>query len=68
MLISSRVKIHINIYIYPLVICYIAIEHDTFIVDLAIKDGYFPCFFFLCLPEGNYSCNDHCITINQLSS
>ena len=46
MLISSRVKIHINIYIHPLVICYIAIEHDTFIVDLAIKDGYFPCFFF----------------------
>jgi len=28
--------------IYPLVICYIAIEHGPFIVDLPIKDGDFP--------------------------
>ena len=27
--------------IYPLVICYIAIENGTFIVDLPIKDGDF---------------------------
>ena len=27
---------------YPLVICYIAIENGTFIVDLPIKDGDFP--------------------------
>ena len=27
---------------YPLVICYIAIEHGPFIVDLPIKDGDFP--------------------------
>ena len=26
---------------YPLVICYIAIENDPFIVDLPIKDGDF---------------------------
>ena len=28
--------------IYPLVICYIAIENGPFIVDLPIKDGGFP--------------------------
>jgi len=26
-------------YNYPLVICYIAIEHNSFIVDLPIKNG-----------------------------
>ena len=27
---------------YPLVICYIAVENGTFIVDLPIKDDDFP--------------------------
>ena len=28
--------------IYPLVICYIAMENGSFIVDLPIEDGDFP--------------------------
>ena len=40
----------INAY-YPLVICYIAIEHIPYIVDLPMKKCVFPQ-FLVCLPEG----------------
>ena len=41
--------------IYPLVMTNIAIENGPVeIVDLPMKHGDFPCFFFVCLPEGNY--------------
>ena len=33
---------HGNIWGYPLVICSIAIENGTVIVDFPIKDDYFP--------------------------
>ena len=36
--------------IYPLVICYIAIEMTIEIVDFPIKNGDVP-WFFVCLPE-----------------
>ena len=32
---------HMHTHIYPLVICYIAIENRPFIVDLPVKDGDF---------------------------
>ena len=38
---------------YPLVICYIAIENGTFIVDLSIKDCDFPV-RYVSLPEGRW--------------
>ena len=38
--------------IYPLVICYIAIENGQFMVDLPIKDGDFPV-RYVSLPEAN---------------
>ena len=39
---------------YPLVICYIAIEHCPFIVDLPIKDGDFPVRFLHVYQKVNY--------------
>ena len=41
---------HGNIWGYPLAICSIAIENDTVIVDLPIKDGDFPQLCYICLP------------------
>ena len=37
--------------IYPLVICYIAIEYGPFIVELPIKNGDFP-YMYVSLAEG----------------
>ena len=46
--------------LYPLVICYIAMEHGPFIVDVPIKDDDFPV-RYVELPEGK----SHRITLNH---